>query len=750
MNKKSCLLLLLLLACVCKNIHAQIAYEDAKRLYRMRTAAGDLDAGKDSVWKILANYVPDSMTSRDAVTSLFNTSSSGDPNPFIEIAGTEQQAEDRMPSSFSSLVSAAGGIDVSTIADGLAKFIVQRAKQDLNVMFFSNFKKVIQQHEELRVLFPVTTDFLEVTEPYDYANFINVLREGFQEDLKNLLVNVNKLYELPRYRGLLQRPEFQPVRNTLLMAFSAAGMVSKLSGGAHPADVIADLNTLALADTGMHSNLFSGLKMLAILSQSIREPENGPAAGNGWIPAQELKDSLLGNPALFRLYLGLVYQQVENVTFYTHKSNGQEVAVTFRELLARHGSTAKGISDTLKRYFKTFFGYTQKTEQLIRQIRDASRDSVPADRYYNYFITVADFVDFGLNTYGYFYPAAKGKYEADLKEYMKLVKKGVEIYKDISDKQYGAAIMNTVVLFDQSLASRIDTIVSALQTASALAMEDYTLLKKVSVSHGKLNGFDSTKVYHVSDSLLQQLRAVAADLGIHANEAALEDHYEAVLQTWRSQLLSRVKEYDSTIMNWQVTQDVKTFLLKYGSFMVSVVEADNSDDVAAAIENAALPSGSSSIKQFSSFSVSINAYLGFFGGLSNKTNTSSQNIYSAGITAPIGLAASWGINSNIVGAFTVFVPVIDLGAIASFRLNDDTTQALPQLALVNIVAPGIHLIAGRIANTPLSLGVGYQMAPRLRSISGTNADVISDNEWRWSVSLLWDIPMFNVYAKPKQ
>ncbi len=42
-----------------------------------------------------------------------------------------------------SLLSSVGGLDVTNLADGLSKFIVKRAKQELDIAFLQKFKKVI-------------------------------------------------------------------------------------------------------------------------------------------------------------------------------------------------------------------------------------------------------------------------------------------------------------------------------------------------------------------------------------------------------------------------------------------------------------------------------------------------------------------------------------------------------------------------------------------------------------------------------
>ncbi|HTB07771.1 MAG TPA: hypothetical protein VK806_12535 [Bacteroidia bacterium] len=193
------------------------------------------------------------------------------------------------------------------------------------------------------------------------------------------------------------------------------------------------------------------------------------------------------------------------------------------------------------------------------------------------------------------------------------------------------------------------------------------------------------------------------------------------------------------------------YLNKYGDFIGMMVDAQNPDAIKQALQNSMTASGGSVTKQKCGLNIAVNSYIGGARSWSDKATTNSVVVNSLAVTAPIGISVSHGFNSNVIGAITIFGSIVDIGAFAAFRLNDDSTktQTLPKTTLANIFAPGIHIILGRLGNTPLSIAVGYQMAPRLRSLTATNADVVTNNVWQEQIALTWDIPLINICSVKK-
>jgi hypothetical protein len=193
--------------------------------------------------------------------------------------------------------------------------------------------------------------------------------------------------------------------------------------------------------------------------------------------------------------------------------------------------------------------------------------------------------------------------------------------------------------------------------------------------------------------------------------------------------------------------------------MASVVKAESPEEVESAIEAAALPAGSSSIKKNSAFNVSLNAYIGgYFGRSSNSTDQIDGDNSTIGVTAPIGLAFSFGLghykNGNSIGSLSLYGTLIDVGAIAGYRLNDDSTALDQKVTLNDIFTPGGYLVYGIglpvkwLSYVPLSVGYGWQYGSKLYYKTSEGKLAISDkSRWRsnWFIGI--DIPLANFWTR---
>src|SRR5262245_59238255 len=52
---------------------------------------------------------------------------------------------------FSNIVPKLGNLDVTTISDGLAQFLVERTKEELNAAFFEKFKETMKKFPEFKI-----------------------------------------------------------------------------------------------------------------------------------------------------------------------------------------------------------------------------------------------------------------------------------------------------------------------------------------------------------------------------------------------------------------------------------------------------------------------------------------------------------------------------------------------------------------------------------------------------------------------
>jgi hypothetical protein len=232
-------------------------------------------------------------------------------------------------------------------------------------------------------------------------------------------------------------------------------------------------------------------------------------------------------------------------------------------------------------------------------------------------------------------------------------------------------------------------------------------------------------------------------------------------------------------VNLSQTPFYRTFK-KYGLFISNVAQAENAQQVKEALDVAALPVGSYKIKRNAFFDISLNAYPGLSAGLEFRSgipqNADVKSVNPIlGFSAPVGLGFSWGQvkekkklkgdsiltendmviwknNKAVVKYFSgrshsLFVSVIDIGAITSFRLIKDDTETLPEFKWSNIIAPGLYYVNG-LKDTPLSWGAGIQYGPQLRSIERDGTSLkLAESQFAVRLFLAVDIPIFNFYAR---
>jgi hypothetical protein len=547
----------------------------------------------------------------------------------------------------SPFISTVGGLNVTSLADGLAKFLVKRLKDELTISFFKQFKDTLNNSRELKTIFPQTFKVLMTIDKngYQYSIYLNTLQEGFVNDLAALYTNFKKAVQLPRIQSYLNKPEHLAVKTIINNAFYFTDEYIK---GTHPGYIIANYkpdDNLYFNNANVQLNIRSSIKVLQLISTSLKST----SSKNYWVSADSVKD-LLQNKTTQALYLGLLVQGGTADTFHTAKGN-----YSFSQLLNSPTTSA----DIFTNYIDELANDMQDADDKIVAANTRNTDMINYTDYYATVNTSADILQKGLS----FHELPVVNIDDSLKEattqqinkWISVLRASGELYMDVNNKNYSSAIINVTTIIDS-----------------------------------------------IGDS----------------NNKTLSDN-----------------------------------ILKYGSFASVVAKAQNSDDVENAIEAISLPVGSYNVKRESAFNISLNAYAGIYGGYEYmpalKTN---QWAFSSGVAAPVGIAFSWGKirtpfwenkKNNPGGkSFSIFVPLIDIGALAAFRLNDDSSKVVPNITLANIVSPGLYFYWG-FGNCPVSIGLGGQFGPQLRSITSTDINISKNYYFRFGINIAVDIPVLN-------
>lgn len=317
------------------------------------------------------------------------------------------------------------------------------------------------------------------------------------------------------------------------------------------------------------------------------------------------------------------------------------------------------------------------------------------------------------------------------------------------ESHYNTLQESVTALKDDTATNAFTDIITISRSVAGL-VDDGTNILQLVIDHTTLDAKIQPSLTAVQTSYLPMAEQV-----IDLFEAAHSKSYGLTLTIGLSlcnDFLPK-KTHNDTLLRDALLNRLST----YGTFLVTLMEAQTSDDMVAALEVAAQPVQSYRVKRNSGFNVSINAYAGLLGGYEKLRGTDSVTLanqygYHYGFTAPVGLAFSKGFgldNARGGWSLTAFFPVIDVGAVTSFRLQDGQTQ-LPTLSWQNVWAPGAYLILG-FRNSPMTLNFGTQYGPDLRKINADDNTIITRQAWKMiNVGLTVDIPVFNVYTRRKK
>ena len=565
----------------------------------------------------------------------------------------------------SGAMSSVGGLDVTSIADGLSRFIVRRAKTEMNIAFFDRFRQAMSDSSfrDLQTIFPNTYVSLNMIgdQIYNYELYLQMLRESFENDLRSLPENLPGIVK--------NHPAFFAKYPELLASVNSAFYIADgLLNRVHPGEILANYPVTFLDDQKL-ANWKGSIQTLQLLSEALRNRAGEPSY---WVSENQIRELVMDKEAL-KIFIGLIRQHAVNHPYDSIRFSGNLNLIRVIDQLDPADLDSWYVP--YRNYITGFAGKARQVNMLIASWPKQASDSLTISQYYRFFNASVDLLEQCSNV-GTLPGLENLKIKADMDLYFEAARTVSNLALDVTRRNYASAVLNAGHLYDIIL------------------------------------------VKHVQSAGPSQLAGSA------------------------EQRINTGKTYD--------------FIFKYGSFMATVVQAKTSDEVANAIEAAALPSGSSRVKRETSFNVALNAYVGLYAGYEQIQgfDTSGFKLNTYGVTAPVGIAISRGHSVFFIGtgksgwSTSAFISLIDIGAVASFRFKDDSTAQVPTIHLQDIVSPGLFLSIG-IPKCPVSVNFGAQMGPNLRKVTSAANDYSNHVYFRYSMSVVVDIPIFNFYSKSK-
>lgn len=578
-----------------------------------------------------------------------------------------------------------GNTDVTYFAAGLARFLAERTKEELNEAFFRKMKKQLHAYPELTTVFPKTSSFLDIIETYSYASVIQVLKEAFETDIQNLpenLYNVKSLTSAKCNSSILKEStliECQYRMDKLEAFFDTQdgrwvglGMftVKEAVQSSNPADLLKSI-TESGELTGIKAfsktnskytdyNVASSIELGNFLSQSLMSKEDNQI----WINSKEL-NALYKNQKTIKIYLGLLLakEQKGDVKIDFYKSDNTTL-ITFGKILKEAYKTYTVLEPQIGSLIKNSHTAFSSANNAVKKMIAATDKSVEVDpqALYDYYRTfTASLKPIAhnelLNTI-----TGRTNIGAKYDTIEQYLNPSVDIAYHIATKKYSAALYDVVLLLNNT--------------------NNPVFEKPVAKSFIKYGTLISTVANaQSSDEVKKAIEASVLPVG--------------------SSAIKRNSAWSISVNGY-----VGVFYGKAHGTIQDTLRNSSTNKL--------------------------------------DTITKSVSYRTFGLYAPVGLSFNRGFKSG--WGVSLSAQILDLGALVNFYLTEGDKASLPtdfKVKLSDILSPGVQL-ALNIPKTPLSIIGGFQYVPALNDSDQISTGILSPIAWRGQIGIVVDIPLYNL------
>lgn len=250
-------------------------------------------------------------------------------------------------------------------------------------------------------------------------------------------------------------------------------------------------------------------------------------------------------------------------------------------------------------------------------------------------------------------------------------------------------------------------------------------------------------------------------------EGIANKHYGAVVDGTAGiiRMLDTNKKLETVLSNLQI----------YGSFMVNIINAKDSEQVKAALDEL-IPKNLYKLKNTHNFNISLSAFPGVLAGAERiykfKENPDgtpqtdqpkvSSWAFTPAVYLPIGIDLSFGkkrndkfdkngknVNEKKFFSTNIFFQIVDLGAALNYRItaNDSEEESAPNVTFKQMLSPGIAIMR-HFTNSSLVIGASANYTPSLRTINQSGNEFQS-NAFRIGLFIAVDVTFLNLYTSNK-
>ncbi|MGB8190817.1 MAG: hypothetical protein WCF67_02805 [Chitinophagaceae bacterium] len=335
-----------------------------------------------------------------------------------------------------------GNTDVTTVADGLAKFLVERTKEELAVAFFVQLKEDFQdpRYQDLRLLFSQTAITLDLidTKIYQFSTYLTDLRNAFILDLKSLTKTLPIVLELPKYQQYFQtRPK---LRNILQISLFLGNAIITQKQVNHIGLVIEDLAPDLYFDTAIagNKNINGAIKTLQLFSAAFRSTDTSGSSGDSarYWTIRDTALMLARDTSVFRIFMGLIHARANEIVFQNN--------VTLQDILTRVAAKPSflEVQTSLTKFFVQLDLF-ESYKNTIKEIKSGqSKDSLYLFQHGLYSASL-EILETGLTLTHEWIPG----FNPDVDKIGSILKDIGNIYLYVNEERYALAISSVTSLY---------------------------------------------------------------------------------------------------------------------------------------------------------------------------------------------------------------------------------------------------------------------------------------------------------------
>lgn len=597
-------------------------------------------------------------------------------------------------------------VSLSTkVIDGTARFIADRFKEELTLAFFENFRRKVAASIELRTLLPNTSDLLLNQDIGAFLSIGPTAKSAFQEDIENLLYSMDELVKAaPEYRELGQDVRYR--------GFMLTAKTIDLSRKGYP---LTDLiRQLYLQEARQRDALGKSIRLAYALTEGLTEVDST----TGKLRLISLADyQLLDSPEKREYFVALMFQRDRSLgsDLIHSQADFQNHFDQFNQHLQELIILVQNADDERKRLQQG--GVTQElTNDVIFSYVGYAFDAIDLASRLAYFRQPQDYWDSDFYQFG-----------------LPLGKKVIRATKAINAGDHGTALLASVqVISDLLLLSK------HRENAAEVERLRENLLLYGNFMVNVLNAQNAEEVR-------QAIEAVALPVGasrIKKNTlSSISINAYPGLYTGGEWLLNAGEaDHQAAAVSFGFTAPVG-LAFNWGLRRSATPDEIRRARLGRALERqravGLVPAATADTTQGDSLSLdSLDA-----------GTRSLQAVEDASTPRAFRQDGIGRWQTLRESSLSLFLSVVDLGAVVSYRLSQNQAEGLPDnITLRQVFAPGLFVAYG-FKRAPISLMLGTQYTPELRQVDASQLTT-KYNALRVSLTLAVDIPMFNLFVRP--